>query len=411
MSDTARPRPWFARPKVVLPLVGVAMLAVAVSTPEYVLGRAGDARVSLRNRGPLGAKLFGEFARAAGWRVEERLRPTIAPDSTVVHALLSPGVPVRQDEVHALLEAVRGGAGLLVSLDGSTASLEDSLRIRVGPGATIRPSAVVTADCPSEGRIATPTLWPDGQAHLYGITFRGPRPAGVERLDRALVSDTATSVRALGFPFGRGRIVVLSDPDIVRNDALRVCRFGLDVTIAAALGYVARRDDGTLRTTLRVDEYHQGYGERSDAVGGFLAILRETRGGRAFAVLLLAGVLALVARMPRDILPRDDRVIERRSPLEQVDALARAYSQVGATRTATMRLLHGVRRRTRRAAVGRRTTQSDTEFLDRVVAHAPERAADVERVRAALKQSSPARELAAVAAALERIEVSLTSLP
>jgi hypothetical protein len=80
---------------------------------------------------------------------------------------------------------------------------------------------------------------------------------------------------------------------------------------------------------------------------------------------------------------------------------------VGATRTATSRLVHGVRRRTEhRAALAR----DDDAFLAHAVARAPSRAADVALVRHALAEPVPARELERVRDALERIEGSLRTI-
>jgi hypothetical protein len=41
-----RPRDWWTRPKVVLPLVGAIAVIVALLTPEPTIGRIGDSRLS-----------------------------------------------------------------------------------------------------------------------------------------------------------------------------------------------------------------------------------------------------------------------------------------------------------------------------------------------------------------------------
>jgi hypothetical protein len=409
MSRGSPLRPWYVRPSIVLPGVAALMLLVAISTPEYVMGRDGDPRMSSVNRGPQGAKIFAEFAKALGWRVERRERSELSGDATTVHALLSPSVSVRKDEAHALLEAVRAGSGLLLVLDGLAQTISDSLKVATkAPGITASPDSIAVAGCPVRRPLLDESLWANQLPHLYGVRFTGPPPSDVVRLDRAVVPDSSTVHFAVGFPYGRGRVVVLSDPDMLRNDAIRICSFGLDVAAGSVLGYLAGADVGPARTTLVFDEYHQGYGARIGLLGGFTAVLLHTAGGRVVLVLGIAGLVFLIALMPRAVPPRDDSVVERRSPLEQVDALARAYAQVTGTRTATARLLRGVRRRTHRGAGPRRDPRSDHEFLARVATTIPARAADVAQVERALSATVTARELATVAQALQRIEESLT---
>jgi hypothetical protein len=160
------------------------------------------------------------------------------------------------------------------------------------------------------------------------------------------------------------------------------------------------------RTALAFDEYHQGYGHTPSIyalVGGFLA---GHPAGRALLVLAIAGVVLLLAAAPRPLPPRDREMIERRDPLEQVDALAHAYEQVGASRTAVARLLRGMR-----ARLGESTTRhvSDDAFLAAALDAVPSRADDVTLIRRALRERVPARDLPGIAAALHRLEESLTT--
>ena len=125
-------------------------------------------------------------------------------------------------------------------------------------------------------------------------------------------------------------------------------------------------------------------------------------------MLVLAGLVWLAAAAPRPIPPREIRVAERRDPLEQVDALAHAYQQVGATRTVVARLLHGVRARVHRGSATARR-QSDDAFLALVEARDPTVHADVALIRGALRESVTPRELPDIGGALLRVEHSLTT--
>jgi hypothetical protein len=114
--------------------------------------------------------------------------------------------------------------------------------------------------------------------------------------------------------------------------------------------------------------------------------------------------------MPRIIAPRDAPRIERRSPLEHIDALARAYAQVGATRTATQRLVRGLRRRLAggtSGTVGERASLTDDQFLQRARDAAPTIGESVALVQRALAAPLSPRDFAAVGVALGTIETAL----
>jgi hypothetical protein len=94
-----------------------------------------------------------------------------------------------------------------------------------------------------------------------------------------------------------------------------------------------------------------------------------------------------------------------------VDALARSYRAVGATRTATARLVHGVRRRVEHALGTQTTGTSDETFLAWARQRAPSRTSEIALVEDALARPISKRELEAVGQALRRLETSLTTFP
>jgi hypothetical protein len=138
--------------------------------------------------------------------------------------------------------------------------------------------------------------------------------------------------------------------------------------------------------------------------------LSRTSSGHFLAQALLAGLVLLFAFAPRPIVPRDADRIVRRSPLEHADALAHAYRDVGATKTATARLIGGVRRRIGRV-LGVDARADDATFLDRVVARSPSLANDAATVKRALREGMPPREFATVGAAIAAIEHDLSTSP
>ena len=421
------------RPRVALPVIAAAVIVVALLTPEDTGGRTGDSRLSSHSTQPQGAAALYELAGRLGWQTSRRLTDSIPlGDTAAVHVILDPPLPLSATQTGELLDRVRRGAGLVYVLGGD-APLADSLglgsrRDRVSTvigsselivgrsGELVAPD---TASCPDESegflRGGLP-FWPDGETLILALRWEGGSPPGATVLANVNTADSdSTAVyaaAAVGFPLGRGRVAVVADPDLVRNDVLRVCRWGADVAAIRILEYAtAGAPNGGRRQRLVFDEYHQGYGDQPGTFRGIVRYLGRTPSGHLVLQLAGAGLVLLLAVGPRLLVPAATERIERRSPLEHVEALAQAYRAVGATRTATSRLVHGVRRRVEHALGARSGATSDDAFLAWAAGRAPSVAGDVDVVRHALEKPMPRRELEAVGQALRRIETALTSFP
>ena len=410
-SGATRTHDWWAQPKIVLPIVGAFAILLALLTPQQSIGRLGDPRLSSHLSGLLGARVLAETAARLGFDVVRR-DSVGAPSASArrghtIHAVLAPPVRLTGAEAHAYLEAVRGGDGLLLVFDGRNA-LSDSLGLWRTAGGVLYRAPGDSIAC--RRRDLRPTLWPDGKVHLYGLRWLRGAPAGRVVL-AALQSDSGVvgpaGEAASGFALGRGRVVVIPDPDLLRNDVLRRCEWGADVLAVGMLEWLRAGGDAP-RRSLVFDEYHQGYGPQPSVLGTSARFLVDHPVGRGLLTLALAGLVWLAAAAPRPIPPREIRVAERRDPLEQVDALAHAYQQVGATRTVVARLLHGVRARVHRGSATARL-QSDDTFLALVEARDPTLHADVALIRGALRESVTPRELPDIGGALLRVEHSLTT--
>ena len=359
------------------------IILVALLTPEDTGGRTGDARLTSRSTEPQGAAALYELAGRLGWRPTRRIVDSIPlGDTTAVHLILDPPLAPSATETHEVLDRVRRGAGLVFVLGAGP--LADSLglgsrvpragsvigasQILIGRSGTLMVTDVDSCDARGEGLLnAGLPFWPDRQTHILALEWKGAQPAGAQTLAsvRGIIGIASGEMpAAIGFPLGRGRVVVAADPDLLRNDVLRVCRWGADVAAVRMLEYAS--DDapgGGRRQRLVFDEYHQGYGEQPGTMRGILTYLGQTGSGHLMLQLAGAGLLLLFAIGPRLLVPRQQERIERRSPLEHVDALARAYRAVGATRTATVRLVHGVRRRVEHALGARSGATTDDAFL------------------------------------------------
>jgi hypothetical protein len=407
-----RKRGRWARPGVVLPIVATIALILALLTPQSSVGRVGDPRLSSHHASSLGARLLAETAARLGFLVSARAA-TPSPDSaaqrgTTIHAVLAPSLPVSPEEAHAYLEAVRAGDALLLALDRRNA-LSDSLGARhTGEGGVLHSAPKDTLGCRPR-RDFVPPLWADGFVHLYGLRWVRGEPAKRVVFAQVLPSALAGPVSdaAVGFPVGRGRVVVVADPDLLRNDVLRRCAWGADVIAVRMLEWLRAGGDAP-RTALVFDEFHQGYGPAPSTGRVVRRFLVEHPAGRTLLALVAAGLILLLAMGPRPLSPREAETIERRDPLEQVDALAHAYEQVGASRTIAARLLRGVRWRVDgpSSAAHRRP---DDVFLAEVEAAAPDLAADVALIRRALREPLSPRDLPDLGAALRRLEDTLTT--
>jgi hypothetical protein len=131
--------------------------------------------------------------------------------------------------------------------------------------------------------------------------------------------------------------------------------------------------------------------------------LARTSSGHFLTQALVAGLLLLLARAPRPLPPHDEGSIQRRSPIEHAEALGRAFEDVGATRTATARLLGGVRRRVGRA-VPVSSNGTDEEFLNAIERANPSLSEAVRHIRASLGQPVTSQQFLLAGSALEKIE-------
>ena len=406
-----RKKEWWVRPGIVLPILASILLTVVLLTPESAAGRLGDSRLSSHLSGPLGARALKDVALRFGWRVRIRdstAVPVAAPGVTV-HAVLAPVRPVTPAQAHRYMEAIRQGDALLLVLDDRN-PLSDSLGIRHARlSGVLATQPADSAGCGVRRGEFLPSLWPDGQPHLFSLAPLRDRSAQTVTFARIHLSQFSRSRAALetavGFPLGRGRVAVVADPDLLRIDVLRHCAWGADVVAMRMLEWLRAGGDQP-RATLEFDEFHQGFGPVPSTTSVVRRFLGGHPVGRTILQLGLAALVLLLALAPRPIAPRPRPRTERRDPLEQADALAHAYQQVRATRTATQRLVHAVRSRVERAGQ-RGHSASDAEFLALATLIDPARRADVDLVQRALRAPTDSDTLPEIGAALRRIESSL----
>ena len=402
-------------------LVTLVILLTPVSDSSF------DTRLTTLRYGPGNARLASDLAKRFGWRI----RITAAPlrgalDSTAVYFVFAGPTPMATGERVAVLDAVRRGAGLLVApgSDGDFALL-DSLGLRTGTPGTVdvtplgacppetdplaslrvRPMMQTFTVTPPTGDAArTAVPYPMAARRLLSSDVKvasddddadAPDDAAPksERLPRDAHESRPTIV---AFPLGRGRVVALADPDMLRTDQLRSCAQGSALSIVRGLEYLS---DGR-KPTLVVAEFYQN--ERSDSAGVVVwEWLRFSGLGRSVLTVLAAGLLLLLARGRRTLAPVYHVREERRSALEHVDALATAWRSVRGTRTVARMLARGIRRR---HAAGRWRTMNDTEFLAALAERHPSIADDATRLTRAIDSPAFPSDLPALRAAAAHID-------
>ena len=420
-SKRGAPTPsWYFQPRFILPTLVALVLVSAILTPAPVSGRDGDARLSTTSTAPQGAQMFYELAERLKWNVRRETRNSVPQNASTVLAVLDPTVELRDMEVHNMLQHVRDGGALLVVLGNGTEALSDSLHVTVDSvGATKYRRSGTQRSCKDDSQFLVQGLWL-GDARLFGLkvpatiamkaqTFVTVRKvdAATDSLGRERTDFFGSRPSVIGFPFGAGRIVVASDADVFRNDAIRVCQYELDIAAVRELSFL--KEGGVVaRDSIVFDEFHQSRGISTGTIALISNYFTTTQSGHAVFQLCGAGLLLLLAGATRVQPPREEARLVRRSPLEHVDALARAYAQVGATRTAVMRLVRGLRRRVERGGARSAATERDESFLSRIAETKPSLASDIDLVRKALTSNSSQSEFKEVGNAIGRIEASIT---
>ena len=405
------------RPRVLLPLLaGILILAALLGTPaEQQTPFDRTAPLSTTDASSGGARGFYDVAARLGWPVSRLTTPyPRAFDSAAVYAVLDPREPLTAAEVHTLLDAVRRGAGLLAVL-GDPGPLDDSLGLQHSDSGYSADTHAWTT-CPTFDPGDPVAMWFGADPTLYRLWPTASKPWQAadttvfvsvhrthvtrSRARTTSASDTTLAPAAIGFTLGAGRVVALSDDDLLRNDVIRVCRWGFGVAAIRELAWLSR----DRHPKVVFDEYHMQGAGTMDVPAIVWSFLTRTRPGNAILQAIVAGLILLAAFGIRAVAPTTPKRIERRSTLEHVEALARAYAQARATRVATRRLLRGLRRR---HAHGVWRTASDERFLDAVAQRHPEVAPDTRTLLDATGRSLTPAELLAVGQAVDHIDRTL----
>lgn len=400
---------WWLRPRVVFSVLALVVVLAVLLAPSPEPGLE-NPNLTSYSVAPNGARGLHDIAARLGWRVERRVEPFRGvADSNATYAVLIPPIDLTSGEVGVLLSAVRAGAGLVV-VPGAGSPISDSLGLRPSRR-SLTPISTwpMGHDDDESDSVATDLQRPDDlqpgvpdeRAALYDLelhhvleTMRPLPHDATVFLEGRRVSDLQLRPVVLGRSLGRGRVVVIGDPGILLNDLMRDSGFA--VLPIRLLEWVSP----AAGAPVVFSEFHQGFGRHASLTRALARGFVGTPIGRALGVLAVAALLLVMSLGIRAMPPMPRQRIERRSPLEHVTALARAYEQIGATRTAARNLVRGLRRR---RVAGRRSI-TDTELLRAVADRHPAVSPDVDRIIAAMERTTSPAELLAVGRAIANIE-------
>jgi hypothetical protein len=324
---------------------------------------------------PAGGRGLYEVLERLGFRTERRLVPLReAVSSDPVYLVLGAPVGYTAVEAHRLLEAVRAGAGLFVIPEPGT-RLADSLGL------------TWAVELPRRDSLGMQRIGPGWVRQV------------LRRVDDDRVTDEGVEPVIVGLPMGRGRLVVAADPELFRNSEVR-----LGAPAERVVRLVEWLQDGDAARRIVFDEYHHGYGTHADPAAVARRALVTTPAGRTVLQVGCAVLVLLLALGVRPIRPRPRIRIERRSPLEHVGALARAYGAVNAEQRAAHLLVRGLLRR----HGGLRAGRDEAAYLHSIAERKPGVAGEVEQVLRA-RTDGPVMPIAELGTAIQRIERAITT--
>lgn len=336
--------------------VALALLLVGVVAVAVVAGRRRapaterDDRPSTFVQGPYGSEAVYAVLLRLGRSIDRRRTPLFGlasdtarrPDVLVVAA---PRLPLESGELDAVARyALGGGAVFAAGFGGGiTACAGWAVRSvgRLGRGdrSPVISRGVARA-LPAVGRVLTRRDRAAGAGTPAACDAW--RPTAVDTLLRT--RDHRPVLLALHYA-GGGRVMLLSEPDYLRNVVWRDSDVPyLLVPLLAPAG-----------AHVTWDEYHQGFGKAPSLAGAVATWLTRAPAGWALLHLLLAALVALGVAALRFGPPRAfPRQSQRRSPLEHVEALAAGLEGAGGSATAIRLIVGGLRRRLQRTPGGAR---------------------------------------------------------
>ena len=415
MTDVATPSPassTWVRPRVILPLIALLFVGVVLLGPRPDEEPSMEWHLTTFSSGQLAARGVYEVLTRLGWHTSRRETPFMGTlDHDAVYVTLAPPIPLSDAEDSTLLHFVQqGGRLIVVSRDSAfTAMFGMWPTLHPLPGGYHGEISVAGDDGDVASKQESVTDWL-GTTHTIQTSIVGAvriAPSVHDTLAyfiwaSEIDSDSSTAPPIMvGRRLGKGRVVLLAEPSLLTNMVARDRPSILGMQ--RALEWLAPPNGSVV-----FDEYHHGYGVHQQSV--FTVIidaLTDTAPGRVTLQVVAAALILLLAIGVRPILPVPITTIQRRSPLEHVDALARAYGAIHATQLGAQRLVRGLRRRHPMGTVRARAADDPAAYLSVIQARYKIPAQDIDTILAATDHPESDARFLQAGQAIGRIEETI----
>ena len=288
------------RTRLIVPAVALGIVIVALFTPSDESGNSMDGRLSSFLSGPNGAKGFHDAAKRLGWRTErKKISPFDSIPAGTIVAVLAPPQELSERETGILLQNVRAGASLLTVVTSGSA-LADSLNLVPARGMIDLPVILpVNPHCRAGEPRSAYQLMGD---KTFVTPFSKPTRLGPGSQAFVMVRDVddsrLTRFAAIGFPLEKGRVVAVSDANVMRNDFIRVCKWGIGPSTIQMLQFLSNGRQPA-DTRLIFDEFHLGFGPQPSVARAAGRVLFGTAPGATLVQIIVAAGILLLAVAPR----------------------------------------------------------------------------------------------------------------
>lgn len=383
MSNLSRHQRYFVALGIVLAVVLTVSLLLVPSEAWVAVDQR---RSSLRTT-PDGVAAWARSLDRLGVLSAPRYRSlTEQPPRGAGFVLLEPVLAPSAAEVRELLAWVRQG-GVLVYSPVPNGLLMDSLGLSLTTEIADAGTSL-EAHRWTSGVDATPSA-SDGTSRSLTVTVEADSARTLTWVPLSTL-DEPSNAKLAWAPEGLGGVLVMPDAEALANRTLGASPLAIVTTRAIS-------DLFETGDTLFFSEYHQGLDGRRGALREAYTLAASTPIGRATLHVALAAVLLLLLSGRRFGSPLPESAADRRSPLEHVEALGRAYQASGTHGPVARRLVRGA---VRRMGLRGYADDPETEILS-AWASQPEVSSSARAALAALESSPP--DLETLSGALDDI--------
>jgi hypothetical protein len=324
-------------------------------------GETLDQRRTTYRPTPLGSRAWTDALTRLGVAVDRSRRPLPSLDTTLdreaILAVLDPSFPLDILDAKAIRDRIAHGGSVLLAGQGTSVGMNclgwSINAYRAVPAKVfgqVGGTSIAVDSVLGTLRVSTDPFALDS-ARRGDLGIFGCAPPSFRSVDTLLATASGRPVMLMLRTAEGGRAILIADGLLFSDQMLRRTDAG---PLALSLIVPAYR-------RVVVDEYHHGYATDGSMGRALLGWSLGSPWGRALWQVTLVGVVMLLAATVRGGPVFQARSRQRRSPLEQVRALAQALAAARGHDVAVRLLVGGLRRRL--SADGRPTRDDPTRWL------------------------------------------------